>query len=89
MKSFFLIPAFLLGLAPISQAAVLLPNLYANEYCSLRAMGVNRDGAARAATKASIVSGDPVKVTINGKQMDADVVQAVREVKNLCPQYLD
>ena len=89
MKSFFLLPALLLGLAPISQAAVILPNLYASEYCSLRSMGVDDDGASRAATRASIVSGDPVKVTFNGKQVDADVVRAIREVRNRCPQYLN
>ena len=71
-----------------AQAGVLLPNLYAAEYCSLRDMGVDSMGARRAATDAALIDGTPIKVMRNGEQVDADVLQAVRAVVRLCPQHI-
>ena len=70
-----------------AQAAVLLPNLYAAEYCSLRDMGVDSLGARRAATDAALIEGTPIKVMRNGEQVDADVLQSVRATIQRCPQY--
>ena len=86
MKSLLIIPALMLGILP-SSAGVLLPNLYASEYCSLRIMGVDIGGAQEAAVRASMIPGDPVRVMVNGRETDADVVQAYREVLERCPDY--
>jgi len=88
MKALLLIPALFFG-AVSAQAEVILPSLYASEYCSLRSMGADHNGASRAAMRDSLVSGTPVKVIIGGDEIDADVVQAFREVKRRCPQYLN
>ena len=70
-----------------AQAGVLLPNLYAAEYCSLRDMGVSSMDARRAATDVSYVEGTPVKVMYNGTQVDADVLRAARAAMKRCPQH--
>ena len=69
-------------------AGVLLPNLYASEYCSLRSYGVSHDEAMRVATHESLIPGDPVVITVNGRKTDLDVVQSWRAVRESCPQHL-
>jgi len=85
-----LLAAGLLSLAPVAaNARILLPNLYAEEYCSLRAMGATREDAITAAVQASLIDGEPVKVTLeDGRVIDADVLRAARAVRNRCPDYL-
>ena len=87
MRSLLIIPALMMGIIPAANAGVLLPNLYASEYCSLRIMGVDVGGAQEAAVRASMISGNPIRVMVNGVERDADVVQAYREVLNRCPDY--
>ena len=89
MKSLLLIPALMLA-APAAMAGEILPNLYAKEFCELRAMGADMDSARAAAVEAAYVDNgaQSVKVTINGSQYDADVVRAFRAVNARCPQYL-
>ena len=74
---------------PGVQAGVILPYLYASEYCSFRSMGVSEDEAMTAAmNEAYLDNGETsVKVTIDGVQYDADVVRALRAVEDQCPQY--
>ena len=86
MKFLLIIPALMLGIAP-ANADILLPNLYALEYCSLRIMGVDIGGAQEAAVRASMIPGDPIRVVVDGRETDADVVQAYREVLERCPDY--
>jgi len=87
MKPLLLILSLLLA-APAS-AGQILPYLYAQEYCSLRDLGVGPDEAMQAARDHAYVDSLPnvSTVTINGEQTDVDVVRAVREVFKRCPQY--
>ena len=73
----------------VSQAAVLLPNLYAQEYCSFRQMGASVEDSMSAAVEASMISGEPVKVEINGRMVDADVIRANMAARERCPQYFN
>ena len=67
-------------------AGVILPNMYASEYCSFRNLGVSEDEAMTAAMDASYIdSGTTVQVTIDGVLYDADVVRAIRAAGELCP----
>lgn len=68
---------------------MILPNLYAREYCSFRRMGVSVEEAIKSATNASYVDNGEtsVKVTIDGVQYDADVIRALRTARERCPQY--
>ena len=88
MKPLLLI--FSLFLSVPASAGQILPNLYAQEYCSLRSIGVSRNEAITAATQHAYVGSLPEvpTVTINGRQIDVDVVRASRAVANRCPQHL-
>jgi len=88
MKKLLLATLALTAIALPSQAGVLLPNLYAREFCSMRSIGVSEEEAMRVATRASYIEGETIKVTIDGVQYDADVVQAMRATRERCPQYL-
>ena len=72
---------------PEAKSGVILPHLYAREYCSFRSMGVNEDEAIKAAVRESYLDNGEtaVKVTIDGVQYDADVVKAQRIARELCP----
>ncbi len=78
--------ATLVSAAPVS-AGVLLPNLFAKSYCEMREVGVDNDGALRWAVSESMIDGEPVRVRVNGRMTDADVVAANRAAMELCPQY--
>jgi len=88
MKPLLLI--FSLFLTVPASAGQILPNLYAQEYCSLRSMGVSKSEAITAAAQHAYVHSLPnvPTVTIDGIQKDVDVVRAARAVSNRCPQYL-
>ena len=86
-KLFFLSLAAFLFAAPV-QAGIILPNLFATEFCSLREMGASNDEAMRAAVETSMVDGESTTVTIGGTKYDHDVIQAYRAVQSRCPQYL-
>ena len=88
MKKLLLATLALTAIALPSQAGVLLPNTYAREFCSMRSIGVSEEEAMRVATQASYVSGEAIKITIDGVQYDADVVQAMRATRERCPQYM-
>ena len=88
MKKLLLATLAITAIAIPAQAGVLLPNLFAREFCSMRSMGVSEDEAMTVATRASIVSGEAVKVTIDGEQYDADVLQALRAANERCPQFM-
>ena len=67
-----------------------MPNLYADEYCTMRSLGVNANEARASAVSSSYVSSLPdlPKVTIDGVPYSSDVVRAARAVESRCPQYL-
>jgi len=88
MKSFLLICSLFISVP--ASAGQILSNLYAQEYCSLRAIGVSSSEAITAATEHAYVASlpDVTSVTIDGRQIDTDVLRAVRAVSSLCPQYI-
>ena len=88
IKSIITIAALAVGM-PAQAGLVILPNLYAREYCNLRALGVSVEDSRRAAMSESTIDGEPVKVTLNGRQVDLDVIKASQAVADRCPQYLD
>ena len=74
---------------PASFAGQILSNMYAREYCSLRALGVSKDEAMNAAFAEAYVTSLPDKpiVTIDGTQASSDLVAAARTAYERCPQY--
>ena len=90
MKTLILSSVLFFGAPLASLSGVILPNLYAREFCSLRSMGVSNDEAVTAAISESYLDNGETapKVTINGTQYDSDVVRAYRTAKETCPQHL-
>ncbi len=72
-----------------ASAGVLLPNLFAREYCTMRQSGVTNDGAVSWAVQQSYIeSGTAIKVTReDGTKVDADVLAAGNAAADLCPDY--
>ena len=92
MKSLLIATAGILAAfatAVPASAGVLLPNLYAREYCTMRQSGVNNQGSQEWAVEQSYISsGTAIKVTLeDGTQTDADVVAAANAAADLCPDY--
>ena len=89
MKSLIIATAGILAAFVPASAGVLLPNLYAVEYCSMRSNGVGVTDSIRWATQQSYdASGVAIKVTReDGTQMDADVLAANAAAEKRCPQY--
>ena len=88
MKKLLLASLAIVSFALPASAGVLLPNLFASEYCSLRDMGLNEEDAMKVATRKSMISGEPTKVEWNGVMVDADVLQALEASTELCPQHI-
>ena len=83
-----LLSAGLIAAAP-ADAYQILPNLFANRYCELRAVGVGQDDAMRAAMRESMINEPALPtVTSNGKTYTADVLLATNAVVRLCPQWM-
>ena len=87
MIKYLLTAAALFVAVPAQAGLVLLPHTFANEYCSMRSYGVSHDEALEVAVRESAIEGDPIKVTINGEEYDADVIKANRTALEKCPQY--
>tara|TARA_B100001063_G_scaffold172801_1_gene161905 strand:+ start:778 stop:1044 length:267 start_codon:yes stop_codon:yes gene_type:complete len=87
MKPFILASVLALFAIPAQAGSIILPNLFAREYCSMRDLGVNHDDALKVAVSESIIDGEPIKVTINGQTYDADVIKANRAAMERCPRY--
>ena len=89
MKSTIIATLGLLALALPASAGVLLPNLYAREYCAMRESGVSNQGAMEWAMRQSYLSsGTAIKVTLqDGTRVDADVIASGNAAADLCPDY--
>jgi hypothetical protein len=88
MKKFIFALTFILAPCAVN-AGQLLPNLYAFEFCKMRAAGLSVQDSMRVATEeAYISSGEAVKVTWHGKLVDSDILQAMIAISKLCPKYM-
>ena len=88
MKNYLFGAVALLALPLSVSAGELLPHTYARVYCESRAMGMNEDSSIRQAVSESYISiGDGLPVTFHGVETTTDVVAAMREARERCPQY--
>ena len=71
-----------------AQAGVLLPSIFAAEFCSLSDRGLRLDDAMSMAAKGSLVDGEPNRVMFQGVEMDEDVLLSYEAIKTTCPEYL-
>ena len=88
MKKLLLATLALTVFALPSQAGVLLPSIFAAEFCSLSDRGLSFDDAMSMAAKGSLVDGEPNRVMFQGVEMDEDVLLSYEAIKTTCPEYL-
>lgn len=73
----------------VSNAATIYPHTYADTYCSLRDLGVDRDEARVAAVREAFnAEGVETYVTLDGDKVGMSTIKAIRVVQNICPQHL-
>ena len=71
-----------------AQAGILLPSLFAAEFCSLRDRGLGYKQALRMAAKGSYVEGEPTRVMFHGVEVDEDVIKSYEAIKKACPEHV-
>jgi len=80
--------ALLLLLTGPAHAQAVIPEVYAQSYCTLRRAGVPSQEAANAAVSRSIdYSRTRQWVTYHGERVEADLLEAVELHHRLCPKY--
>ena len=78
-----------LSVIPAYAGIVVLPNLFAKEYCAFRSEGYGKRDALRAAMDAASYEGEPTTITRpDGSETSVDSVRAARAIADRCPQYL-
>ena len=77
-------------LAPAVEAGILvMPNLFAREYCEFRELGYGRRDSIKAAMDAASYEGNPTLITRkDGSETSVDTVRAVSAIADRCPEYL-
>ena len=88
MKKLLILASALTFFALPLQAAVILPSLFATEFCSLRDRGLSYDDAMDMAMKGALVEGTPKRVLFEGIMVDEDVLQSFEAMRNTCPQHV-
>ena len=86
-KLLILASAFTFFALPL-QAGVILPSLFAAEYCSLRDRGLSYDDAMEMAMKGALVEGEPKRVMFQGIMIDEDVLQSFEAMRDTCPEHM-
>jgi hypothetical protein len=76
------------ALALPGKTGVLLPSLFAAEFCSLRDRGLGYDESLRMAAKGSHVEGTPKRVPFHGVMVDEDVLLSYEAIKRVCPGHV-
>jgi hypothetical protein len=86
-KLLILVSAFSFFALPL-QAGVILPSIFAAEFCSLRDKGLGFKEAMDIAVKGSFIEGEPKRVLFEGVMVDEDVLQSYEAIKSQCPQHV-
>ena len=88
MKKLLILASALSFFALPLQAGVILPSIFAAEFCSLRDRGLSSEEAMDMAVKGSFVEGEPKRVLFEGVLVDEDVLLSYEAIKNTCPQHV-
>ena len=86
-KLLILASAFTFFALPL-QAGVILPSIFAAEFCSLRDRGLSYDDAMEMAMKGALVEGEPKRVMYQGIMVDEDVLKSLEYVRDTCPEHM-
>ena len=90
MKTIVAILALLPLTASVAQADIRWPNTAGSKFCELRAQGVTKDSALRAAVEAGWDSDytAPTLTREDGTTIDADVLEMTSYINTMCPQAM-
>ena len=88
MKKLLILASALTFFALPLQAAVILPSLFAAEFCSLRDRGLSYNDAMDMAMKGALVEGTPKRVMFEGVLIDEDVLMSMESINESCPQHM-
>ena len=88
MNKLFFTALALGSLALPAQAGVLLPSIFAAEFCSLSDRGLGFKEALRMAAKGSYIEGEPNRVMFQGVEVDEDVIKSYEAIKEICPEHV-
>ena len=72
-----------------AQGSVLLPSIFAAEFCSLRERGLGYEQALRVAAQGARVEGKSSKVVFHGVMIDADILKSLEAIEVACPEQMD
>ena len=76
------------SMAMPAQGSIILPSIFAAEFCSLRDRGLGYNESLRMAAKGSHVEGTPKRVPFHGVMVDEDVLLSYEAIKRVCPGYV-
>ena len=71
-----------------AQGRVILPSIFATEFCSLRDRGLGYKDSLEMAAKGAMIEGEPKRVLFHGVLVDDDVLKAYEAAKIICPQHM-
>mgnify|MGYP007062082561 CR=1 FL=1 len=88
MKKLLILASALSFFALPLQASIILPSIFAAEFCSLRDRGLSYDDAMEMAVRGSLVEGEPKRVMFEGVLVDEDVLRSMESINESCPQHM-
>ena len=88
MKKLLILASALSFFALPLQASIILPSIFAAEFCSLRDRGLSYDDAMEMAVRGSLVEGEPKRVLFEGVLVDEDVLRSMESINESCPQHM-
>ena len=88
MKKLLILASALSFFALPLQAGIILPSIFAAEFCSLRDRGLSYDDAMEMAVRGSLVEGEPKRVLFEGVLVDEDVLRSMESINESCPQHM-
>ncbi len=77
------------ALALPGKTGVLLPSIFAAEFCSLRERGLGYEQALRVAAQGARVEGKSSKTEFHGVMIDADILRSLEAIEVACPEQMD
>lgn len=86
---FLLATAAAIALAAPATAQTIFPASAALTFCNLRALGVSRPEAVKAAVNENYSSERPYMIQHNGTPTDTNALLMVSYITKRCPQYVE
>ena len=77
------------SMAMPAQGSILLPSIFAAEFCSLRDRGLGYEQALTVAARGARIEGKSDRVKFHGVMVDADVLRSLEAIEVVCPEHMN